>query len=97
MATEPYEDVYGNWIEPVETEVWYTASGAERKTGPASQEDVDILLDLIKRTNKRAILDGEAFMIIIEEAQVYFNGEKSLDEVSKIIQKRMTTYVNEQR
>lgn len=97
MATEPYEDVYGNWIEPVENEIWYTTSGAERKTGPASQEDVDILLDLIERTNKRAILDGEAFMIIIEEAQVYFNEDKSLDAVSEIIQKRMTTYVNEQR
>ena len=97
MATEPYEDVYGNWIEPVETEVWYTAAGEKRKTGPASQEDVDILLDLIERTNKRVILDDEAFMIIIEEAQVYFNGEKSLDTVSKIIQKRMTTYVNEQK
>lgn len=97
MATEPYEDEYGNWIEPVETEVWYTAAGEERRTGPASQEDVDIFLDLIERTNKRAILDDEAFMIIIEEAQVYFNGEKSLDAVCKIIQKRMTTYVNEQR
>lgn len=96
MATEPYEDAYGNWIEPIETNIWQTESGAERKTGPASQEDVDILLDLIRRTKKQAKLDNEGALIISEEAQAYFYGEKSLDEVAKIIQKRMTTYVNEQ-
>lgn len=97
MATEPYEDVYGNWIEPIETNSWYTESGAKRKTGPASQEEVNILLDLIERTRKRAALDAEGAQIIWEEAQAYFNGDKSLDKVSKIIQKRMETYVNEQR
>ena len=97
MATEPYEDAYGNWIEPIETNRWYTESGAERKTGPASQEEVKILLDLIERTRKRAALDDEGAQIILEEAQAYFNGDKSLDKVSEIIQKRMVTYVNEQR
>lgn len=97
MATEPYEDVYGNWIEPVETNIWSTESGAVRKTGPASQEEVNILLDLVERTRKRATLDSEAASIIIEEAQAYFNGDKSLDKTAEIIQKRMSTYVNEQR
>ncbi|MDD6071958.1 MAG: hypothetical protein PUC12_14285, partial [Clostridiales bacterium] len=97
MATEPYEDVYGNWVEPIENDSWYTESGAARKTGPASSEEVNIILDLIESTRKRASEDGEAVDIIIEEAYAYFIGDKSLDEVSKIIQKRMTTYVNEQR
>ena len=97
MATEPYEDEYGNWVEPIETDSWYTESGLERKTGPASQEEVDILRDLIEHTGKRAALDAEGAQIILEEAQVYFNGDKSLDKVAEIIQKRMTTYVNEQR
>ena len=97
MATEPYEDEYGNWVEPIETDSWYTESGLERKTGPASQEELDILRDLIEHTGKRAALDAEGAQIILEEAQVYFNGDKSLDKVAEIIQKRMTTYVNEQR
>lgn len=97
MATEPYEDPYGNWIEPVETNRWQTESGAERKTGPASREEVNILLDLIERTRKRATLDDESALIIVEEAQSYFNGDRSLDKAAKLIQKRMTTYVNEQR
>ncbi|MDE5776931.1 MAG: extracellular solute-binding protein, partial [Lachnospiraceae bacterium] len=97
MTTEPYEDAYGNWIEPIETNIWHTESGEERKTGPASQDDVDILLDLIERTRKRVALDDESALIIIEEAQAYFNGDKSLDKTAEIIQKRMTTYVNEQR
>lgn len=97
MSTEAYEDSYGNWIEPIETDVWYTDSGEERRIGPASQEEVDILLDLIDRTKKHASLDDEGAMIIMEEASAYFNGKKSVDKVAEIIQKRMTTYVNEQK
>lgn len=97
MATEAYEDKYGNYIEPMETNTWSTAFGTKFKTGPASQEDVDIMSDLIKRTNKRAVLDNEGMGIILEDAQMYFHGEKSLDATAKTIQQRMKTYVNEQR
>ena len=55
------------------------------------------MLDLIRRTKKQAKLDTKGALIISEEAQAYFYGEKSLDEVAKIIQKRMTTYVNEKK
>ena len=34
---------------------------------------------------------------IPEEAQTYFDGQKSVKKVANIIQKRVTTYVNEQR
>lgn len=97
MATEPYEDKYGNWIEPVDTETWVTDYGTKVKIGPASQEDVDVLMDLINRTNKQISMDDEATMIVFEEAQVYFEGDRKLDETVKIIQKRVETYVNEQR
>lgn len=97
MATEPYEDKYGNWIEPVDTETWVTDFGTKVKTGPASQEDVDVLMDLINRTNKQISMDDEAIMIVEEEAMRYFYGDKSLDKTVQIIQKRVETYINEQR
>lgn len=97
MATEPYEDRYGNWIEPVDTETWVTDYGTKVKTGPASQEDVDVLMDLINRTNKQVSMDDEATTIVFEEATKYFYGDMSLDKTVQIIQKRVETYVNEQR
>lgn len=87
-ATEEYEDSYGNWIQPVE---------ADYGMSVPSQEDVDTLLNLIDRTRKHAVIDDEGILIVLEEAESYFNEKKSLDKVAEIIQKRMTTYVNEKR
>lgn len=97
MAKEAYEDQYGNWIEPVETEIWDDGYGTKYKTGPASTEDVDIFLDLLNHTYKQTSWDDKAGEIIYEEAMEYFYGKKSLDKTAKIIQKRVKTYVNEKR
>ena len=97
MATEAYEDEYGNWIEPMETVSWETPSGLQFRTGPASQEDIDLIHDLIDRTDKALTIDEDSMNIIMEEAQTYFDGQKSVKKVADIIQKRVTTYVNEQR
>jgi hypothetical protein len=35
--------------------------------------------------------------IINDEAMAYFNGEKPIDEVARLIQSRLSLYVNEQR
>ena len=35
--------------------------------------------------------------IISEEAAAYFNGDKSIDDVCKIIQDRATTFINENK
>ena len=35
--------------------------------------------------------------IISEEAQAYFNGQKSAKDTAAIIQQRVSTYVNEQK
>lgn len=96
MATQPYIDEFGNEIEPIE--IQRRNNGAtEIKTGPVSQKDVDIFVDLMNHTSKKVMFDEDLMDIITEEAQVYFKGEKSLDKTAEIIQKRISTYVNEQR
>ena len=97
MAKTAFEDSYGNWIEPKEPDVWYTSSGEERRMEVPSQADADLLWDLVNRTKKRVLSDADAESIIMEEAEAYFHGEKTLDKVANTIQKRMTTYVNEQK
>ena len=43
-------------------------------------------------TDDTAVID-----IIIEQAQPYFAGDKTLEETADLIQRRVTLYVNENR
>ncbi|MFX3636989.1 MAG: ABC transporter substrate-binding protein [Candidatus Pristimantibacillus sp.] len=42
-----------------------------------------------------AQLDGQVISIVGEEAISFFNGQKSVEEVAKLIQNRITTFLNE--
>lgn len=95
MATEPYTDEFGNEIEPL-NHSWYWGE-VELQYKPVTQEDVGIFVDLINNTKKVKSTDYEIEDIIFEEAQVYFEGDRKLDETVEIIQKRVETYINEQR
>lgn len=95
MATETYTDEFGNEIEPLNSS--WVRGGVEIKKVPVSQEDKNIFVDLINNTKKVKSIDDEIEVIIFEEAQVYFEGNRKLDETVEIIQKRVETYINEQR
>ncbi len=97
MAEKPYEDEYGNAIEPMEKDSWTDEGGRKIEIGPASQEDVDVVMNLIRKTNKRLESDDVAANIVGEEVEKYFAGEQSLNRTTDIIQNRMKTYVNEQK
>ncbi|MBR3509139.1 MAG: extracellular solute-binding protein [Lachnospiraceae bacterium] len=65
---------------------------------PITKEEVDMvekLLDGAKAINMS--LDQELNSIIDEEAEYYFSGSKSVDEVANIIQNRVNLYVQENR
>ncbi|MBE9918311.1 hypothetical protein G8C92_30390 [Paenibacillus donghaensis] len=40
-------------------------------------------------------LDGKVIFIVGEEAPSFFGGQKSAEEVAKLIQNRTTTFINE--
>ena len=67
--------------------------------GVKSGRDVDKLKDLISRVDGISInqQDSNLMNIITEEAEAYFKGQKSLDDVTSIIQSRATIYVNENK
>lgn len=95
MATEAYTDEFGKEIEPLEgTRNW---GSVELEEKPLSQEEVDVYVNLINNTKKSNSLDEEMMSIVMEEAQAYLKGRKSLDKTVDIIQSRVSTYVNEQR
>ena len=95
-ATEPYVNVFGEEVEPIENyDVKY--GGVSAEMGVPTQEDIDIYMELINNTKRCKDRDCVIEDIIMEEVQPYFKGRKRIDETVDIIQKRVTTYINEQR
>lgn len=61
-----------------------------------TREEADKFIAFVKGvTRRQAPYDHEIIDIIVEEAAIYFAGEKSVEETSKIIQSRAFLYVTE--
>lgn len=100
MEAEYYEDTDGTQKEKSKS-TWTYGSGTDNVTVDvyaASKEQVDRVREIIERS---VGLDGteseEMLSIISEEAQSYFEGQKSADDVAALIQNRLQTYINETR
>lgn len=62
-----------------------------------TQEEADQLEKLIQNTTKTIERDDQVTQLVAEEAQAYFNGQKSAEEVARLIQSKVNIYVNEQK
>ena len=62
-----------------------------------SQEQADKLLEVINTTTKVAESNDSIASIVTEQAQAYFAGQKSPEEVARLVQSKANIYVNEQR
>ena len=60
-----------------------------------TDDDVSALYELLEGIQTAYIADADAEAIILEEASTYFSGAKSLDEVIKLIQNRVSRLVSE--
>lgn len=60
-----------------------------------TQEEIDIVLELIEITRLGSDNDEQIMNIIGEDAATFFQGQKSVDEVAETIQRRVTVYVSE--
>lgn len=81
---------YGNYIGEID--------GVPYTYRAATQEEVDRILALIDDMEPLAAqCDKEIENIIVEEAESYFKGQKSVEDVMEIIQGRVQMYVNEKR
>lgn len=95
MTTESYTDEYGKLIEPLDG--GFGDGEISFSTHPVTQEEMDQFMKLLNSVKKRDNFDQTIIGIVEEEAQAYFAGDKSVDETAKIIQDRVTKYVNENR
>ncbi len=64
---------------------------------PLSKEEADELYEYICSVNMAYSYDEDLYVIIEEDAAAYFEGDKSVEEVVKIIQSRAQVYINESR
>ena len=62
-----------------------------------TREEVDTLLNLIEVAQPASNADQEIMTIMEEEAQAFFQGQKSAQDVAGVIQSRVQVYVNENR
>lgn len=90
---EPYLDENGDpQINPKTTwgwEEWETTIYA------ATSEEIDMLWDIINSAQPAVYYDQQILTIILEEAEPYFQGQKSVDDVAQVIQSRIQIYISE--
>ena len=85
---EKIEESRGSWIDD---------SGVEHNIYAMTQEQADEVLSIIETCTKVASYDTSIYDIVNEQAQAFFAGQKSVDEVARLIQSKANIYVNEQR
>ena len=93
-ATESGKDKYGNEYMTMEgvnvnrDDISYVAHAFD-------EEDRKEFRSIIDSADSMLQQDSKIYSIIEEEAANYFSGNKTLDETCKVIQDRVSTYINE--
>ncbi len=62
-----------------------------------TQPMADKLLEAIEHTTRTTSTNDEILKIVTEQAEAFFAGDKTAEEVAKLIQSKANIYVNEQR
>ena len=62
-----------------------------------TQEQVDQIRELMETTTKMADYDNSIIEIVTQQAAPFFEGQKSAEDVAKLVQSKVNIYVNEQR
>ena len=76
--------------------VWME-NGGEVEVYCMTQEQADKLWEAVTTCDKVWDSDEAIYTIVFEQAQAYYSGQKSAEEVARLIQSKVTIYVNEQR
>ena len=104
MTPEYRKDSEGNYLldengdrlqEPRAS--WIDGNGEEHAIYAMTQEQADEVLNIIETCDHVADYDSSIFDIVNEQAQAFFAGQRSVDEVARLIQSKANIYVNEQR
>ena len=87
-----YVDEQGNRQE---YDDYFYVGGVEIPAEPMKPAETAALMDYIKSLDKLCVYNETLYNIIMEEAAGYLEGQKTAEEVAKVIQSRVKIYVSE--
>ena len=76
---------------------WWFEDGRNVDIYEMTDEQADMLRELIESTDKIYETNSGVFDIVLAEAKAYFLGQKPVEEVARLIQSKVNIYVNEQK
>ena len=105
MTIQYQQDADGNFILddegekiPIPRYVRYNEeTGENEEVYAIDKEQIDQLRELISSTDRKANYDNDIFQIVYEESAAFFQGQKTAEDVAKLIQSKANIFVNEQR
>lgn len=90
-------DENGEKIPVVRLTVWNNTTGEPQEIYALDAEQIDQIRELIETTTKAADYNDSIFNIVNEQAAAFFEGQKTAEDVARLIQSKANIYVNEQR
>ena len=104
MTPNYMRDENGNFVldengEKIEIFDEWGWTGGTIKMGALTQEQADEILEVINSTTRVTDYnyDDELYNTIVTDCEAFFAGQKSAEEVCKLLQSKLTIYVNERR
>lgn len=79
----------------VEYEDMFYVNGMDITAEPLTKEETTKVMDYIQSMDKLCTYDESINEIIFEEVESYFSGQKSVEDVTAVIQSRVKIYINE--
>ena len=92
MEKPSYEDEDGNMVE---YEYTYWMNGEEIILPVMTKEQTDQVSAFLKSVTKPLYYNEDIINIVTEEAEAFFTGQKSVQDVVDVIQNRAQVYINE--
>ena len=90
-------DENGEPIPVVRYSMWNQHTNDVEEIYALTEDQVQQIRELIETTTKMADYDNSIIQIVTEQAAPFFEGQKSAEDVAKLVQSKVNIYVNEQR
>ena len=105
MTVEYQKDEKGNYLLDEKGEripiarggFWIEGSDSPTEFYALTQEQADKVMSVIESADKLYMENTATLNIIFEQIDAFLSGQKTAEEVSKLVQGKMSIYVNEQR